>query len=310
LAERRSEALDRCVLDLRDGSLHGSIERGRFQNYYACGNIVAVWSVAALGDPDEFDRLFDDWRGVFANVDPKDARYDRDSYFRALESLGVGTDAIERLRTFVDATLDDPASGEVEILAGAGIEVVVLDRPSSSMRREQAAAALEHLMGQTCDGRFSSYRDWPRLRTAEIEDCEPFGREMRIVTIQGHEIDSDGTSDVIAAFDEQSGAELWRFAVEPTYRGHDGSHDGPMTTPLIHDGRVFGLGESCRRRDARRPRLGGLAEPRRRSASGTFSGECIPDGAVADTTATRLDDNSGSPRSDRSQVEGLLLEVD
>lgn len=50
---------------------------------------------------------------------------------------------------------------------------------------------------------------------------------------------SDGGSDVLAAFDEASGAELWRREIEPTHKGHDGSHDGPIATPLIHDGRVF-----------------------------------------------------------------------
>ncbi len=53
---------------------------------------------------------------------------------------------------------------------------------------------------------------------------------------------SDGTSDVAAAFDESSGKELWRFTVEPTYEGHDGSFTGPMATPVIAAGRVFGLG--------------------------------------------------------------------
>ncbi len=52
---------------------------------------------------------------------------------------------------------------------------------------------------------------------------------------------SDGTSDVIAAFTEQTGKELWRYKIEDTYKGHDGSHDGLISTPLIHDNRVFGL---------------------------------------------------------------------
>ncbi len=53
---------------------------------------------------------------------------------------------------------------------------------------------------------------------------------------------SDGTTDVAAAFDEASGRALWRFEVEPTYRGQNGAHDGPMATPVIEGGKVFGLG--------------------------------------------------------------------
>ncbi len=52
---------------------------------------------------------------------------------------------------------------------------------------------------------------------------------------------SDGTSDVIVAFNETSGEERWRFAMDKTYVGHDGSHTGPIATPLIAGGRVFGL---------------------------------------------------------------------
>lgn len=52
---------------------------------------------------------------------------------------------------------------------------------------------------------------------------------------------SDGTSDVVVAFDELSGDERWRFEIDKTYAGHDGSHSGPIATPLIAGGRVFGL---------------------------------------------------------------------
>ncbi len=51
-----------------------------------------------------------------------------------------------------------------------------------------------------------------------------------------------GEHDVLAAFDHESGDELWRYTIGETYNGHDGSHDGPIATPLVADGRVFGLG--------------------------------------------------------------------
>ena len=53
---------------------------------------------------------------------------------------------------------------------------------------------------------------------------------------------ADGENDVVAAFDLESGDELWRYAFGETYPGHDGSHDGPISTPVIGGGRVFGLG--------------------------------------------------------------------
>ncbi len=53
---------------------------------------------------------------------------------------------------------------------------------------------------------------------------------------------ASGDADVAAAFDAATGGELWRYRVGDTHVGHDGSHDGPIGTPLLAGGRVFGLG--------------------------------------------------------------------
>ncbi len=53
---------------------------------------------------------------------------------------------------------------------------------------------------------------------------------------------ADGDKDYVGAFSAADGSELWRFELEPTYQGHDGSHDGPIATPMVADGRVFALG--------------------------------------------------------------------
>ena len=52
---------------------------------------------------------------------------------------------------------------------------------------------------------------------------------------------SDGTRDKFIAFDAQSGAKLWEYDIDETYRGHDGSHDGPISTPYIFEDKVFGI---------------------------------------------------------------------
>ena len=51
-----------------------------------------------------------------------------------------------------------------------------------------------------------------------------------------------GSNDVVAAFDLEHGDELWRQPIGEAYAGHDGSHDGPIATPVLYEGRVFGLG--------------------------------------------------------------------
>lgn len=53
---------------------------------------------------------------------------------------------------------------------------------------------------------------------------------------------SDGTDDVAEAFDTATGKSRWRYRIDSTYRGHDGSTDGPLSSPVVADGLVHGLG--------------------------------------------------------------------
>lgn len=57
---------------------------------------------------------------------------------------------------------------------------------------------------------------------------------------------SNGEKDLLACFDPKTGEKRWATEMEPTYKGHDGSHDGPIATPYIHEGRVFMLGANGR----------------------------------------------------------------
>ena len=53
---------------------------------------------------------------------------------------------------------------------------------------------------------------------------------------------SDKKFDYVIALDANTGAELWRFQFDSTYVGHDGSHDGPISTPLVTADQVFAVG--------------------------------------------------------------------
>jgi enterochelin esterase-like enzyme/outer membrane protein assembly factor BamB len=53
---------------------------------------------------------------------------------------------------------------------------------------------------------------------------------------------TDGTDDLLTAFDPDTGKELWRYRIAKMYQGHTGSDDGPTSTPVIADGTVYGLG--------------------------------------------------------------------
>ena len=48
--------------------------------------------------------------------------------------------------------------------------------------------------------------------------------------------------DVVIAFDPMTGRELWTAEVGATYKGHDGSSDGPIATPAIDRELVFAAG--------------------------------------------------------------------
>ena len=52
-------------------------------------------------------------------------------------------------------------------------------------------------------------------------------------------IEDDG--QYVLALDADTGAELWRHQIAEAYPGHDGSWDGPIATPVVHDGVVVGL---------------------------------------------------------------------
>ena len=53
---------------------------------------------------------------------------------------------------------------------------------------------------------------------------------------------SDGESDYLVALDAATGAEQWRYRISDAYEGHDGSDDGPLATPTVDGGTVYGLG--------------------------------------------------------------------
>lgn len=53
---------------------------------------------------------------------------------------------------------------------------------------------------------------------------------------------ADDGFDYLAAFDAVSGTERWRYRIDETHLGRYGSADGPISTPLIADGKVIGLG--------------------------------------------------------------------
>ncbi|HEX9654584.1 MAG TPA: PQQ-binding-like beta-propeller repeat protein, partial [bacterium] len=109
-----------------------------------------------------------------------------------------------------------------------------------------------------------SSTDWPRWRGVNA-DGKAFHNVLKFEADQGLKIAwkkplgsgyssvsvaagraitmfSDSTFDYIIALDANRGSEQWRFKMDSTYVGHDGSHTGPISTPVIDGDKAFALG--------------------------------------------------------------------
>ena len=126
-------------------------------------------------------------------------------------------------------------------------------------RRGRRATAVATLLTVVTGLPSARAGDWPQLWgptvTASVDDTRPGGdvslRELwrrpigsgfsgiAVAGARGYTGESDGTTDQAIAFDVRTGRTLWRFALGETYRGHDGSRDGPIATPTVAAGRVF-----------------------------------------------------------------------
>lgn len=53
---------------------------------------------------------------------------------------------------------------------------------------------------------------------------------------------SDSKKDYVIACNAHSGEDVWQYTLGDAYIGHDGSHDGPISTPVIDEEKVFALG--------------------------------------------------------------------
>jgi outer membrane protein assembly factor BamB len=104
--------------------------------------------------------------------------------------------------------------------------------------------AWPRLWGPSGDGRAAVGSRLPGGAALRAREAwrRPIGSGFSAITVadgRGFTAFSDGGHDHVMAFDAATGRELWRARLGETYRGHDGSKDGPASTPAVDDGRVF-----------------------------------------------------------------------
>lgn len=72
----------------------------------------------------------------------------------------------------------------------------------------------------------------------------PLGSGYSSVTVQGDAVATmmnDGREDFAIVLDATTGKERWRYAVGRKHKGHDGSIDGPLSTPALDDRSVYAI---------------------------------------------------------------------
>jgi outer membrane protein assembly factor BamB len=100
------------------------------------------------------------------------------------------------------------------------------------------------LWGPRGDGSAGPGARLPGATTLRVREAwrRPIGSAFSAIAVaggRGHTALAEGSSDFAVAFDPASGRELWRARLGDSYRGHDGSKDGPASTPSVDEGRVF-----------------------------------------------------------------------
>ena len=102
---------------------------------------------------------------------------------------------------------------------------------------DAAAGAWPHLRGPGLDG---------RVTTDGVFDQQGLGLELAWKTELGPAYSgvsiadgtavtfySDGDSDLAVALDADDGRVSWTYRIDSVYRGHDGSSDGPLSSPVM-----------------------------------------------------------------------------
>jgi len=65
--------------------------------------------------------------------------------------------------------------------------------------------------------------------------------ELAVHGDSGYALELSDGQDLVVAVALDTGRERWRYTLGTTYRGHDGSHDGPISTPSVDEKHVYAL---------------------------------------------------------------------
>ena len=137
-------------------------------------------------------------------------------------------------------------------------------RPRCHLFLGLATACLLTILPASLPAAPSSDSDWPGFRGPQVDGVVrgdgmlaqrqavalttawkvPLGSGYSGVSVAGDVVvtmASDGEKDQVVAVASGDGRRSWTYELGATYKGHDGSHDGPLSTPFIAGDRVYVL---------------------------------------------------------------------
>ena len=126
---------------------------------------------------------------------------------------------------------------------GTWVAVVLLVLFATVSPAVGASSEWPHLRGPGFDGRVEAAGTFESASVGlELAWRIPLGSGYSGIAVSGGRavtLFSSGDADWVAAFDTATGKQLWRYRLGDLTKGHDGSDDGPLSSPTIGNGKVF-----------------------------------------------------------------------
>ena len=113
---------------------------------------------------------------------------------------------------------------------------------STSAQTPDRAAAWPGLWGPSRSGEAAAPAAAPALKELWRVPVAGGYSEVAVTGDAAVTMELRNGDDVVVKRDAATGRERWAVRVAPTYKGHDGSDDGPIATPAIDGADVFAVG--------------------------------------------------------------------
>ncbi len=141
---------------------------------------------------------------------------------------------------------NQPYTRFLTLLLVASLPLLVASLPLLASAQDwPAIRGADGLGSATTDGILSKSKDV----ALEVRWKKEIGSGYSSVVVAADDVVTmyaDDQDDVVACLSAKDGAEKWKTSIGPTFVGKNGSFDGPLSTPVIHNGFVYALSATGR----------------------------------------------------------------